>query len=185
MAHQTIQDAEVMMKKALEATQHDFARIRTGRASPMVLEAITVDYYGVQTPITQVAGVSVPEPRQLLLNPFDKNMIPEIEKAILTSDLGVNPSNDGQFIRIIFPEMTEDRRKDLVKQVHHRTEDGCVSVRHARREALDSLRKLKEDKEIDEDDEKHLEKEVQQLTDKYIEHTHDLQKKKEEELMSI
>lgn len=185
MVHQTIQDAEEMMKKALEATQHDFARIRTGRASPMVLEAITVDYYGVPTPITQVAGVSVPEPRQLLLNPFDKNLIPEIEKAIMASDLGVTPNNDGQVIRLIFPEMTEDRRKDLVKQVHHRTEDGCVSVRHARREALDSLRKLKEAKDIDEDDEKHLEKEVQQLTDKYIEHTHDLQKKKEEELMSI
>lgn len=185
MTHEVITQTEEMMKKALEATQHDFGRIRTGRANPSVLEPIMVDYYGVPTPLNQVANVSVPEPRQLMLNPYDKNMIPEIEKAINHSDLGVNPSNDGQVIRITFPEMTEDRRKDLVKQVHLRTEEGCVSVRHARREALDSLRKLKENKEIDEDDEKHLEKEVQQMTDKYIEHTHDLQKKKDEELMSI
>ena len=185
MTHEVIQNAEEMMKKALEAMQHDFARVRTGRANPMVLEPIMVDYYGVQTPVTQVANVSVLEPRQLLLSPYDKSMIPAIEKAIQASDLGVNPGNDGQNIRLIFPEMTEDRRKELVKQVNARTEEGCVSIRHVRRDALDSLRKMKEAKEIDEDDEKHLEKEVQQLTDKFIEHAHDLQKKKDEELMSI
>jgi ribosome recycling factor len=140
MTHAVVKEAEDKMKKALEAMQHDFARIRTGRANPMVLEPITVDYYGVQTPITQVATVSVPEPRQLLLAPYDKSMVGTIERAILASDLGVNPNNDGQSIRLIFPEMTEERRKDLVKQVNHRTEEGCVSVRHARREALDQLK---------------------------------------------
>jgi ribosome recycling factor len=173
------------MKKALEAMQHDFARIRTGRANPMVLEPITVDYYGVQTPVTQVATVSVPEPRQLLLAPYDKSMLGTIERAILASDLGVNPNNDGQNIRLIFPEMTEDRRRDLVKQVNHRTEEGCVSIRHARREALDVLKKMKDGKEMGEDDEKRLEKEIQTLTDKYIEHAHELQHKKDDELMKI
>ena len=173
------------MRKALEAMQHDFARIRTGRANPLVLEPIHIDYYGVQTPITQVATVSVPEPRQLLLAPYDKSMIGSIEKAIQASDLGVNPNSDGQTIRLVFPEMTEDRRRDLVKQVNHRTEEGCVSIRHVRRDALDSLKRLKEEKEMGEDEEKRLEKEVQTLTDQYIEHAHELQKKKDEELMQI
>jgi ribosome recycling factor len=173
------------MKKATEAMQHDFARIRTGRANPLVLEPITVDYYGVQTPVSQVATVSVPEPRQLMLSPYDKSMLGTIERAILASDLGVNPNNDGQNIRLIFPEMTEDRRKDLVKQVHNRTEEACVSIRHARREAIDLLKKAKEAKEMGEDDEKRYEKEVQTLTDKYIDHAHELQKKKDDELMHI
>lgn len=173
------------MKKATEAMQHDFARIRTGRANPLVLEPITVDYYGVQTPVSQVATVSVPEPRQLMLSPYDKSMLGTIERAILASDLGVNPNNDGQNIRLIFPEMTEDRRKELVKQVHNRTEEACVSIRHARREAIDLLKKAKEAKEMGEDDEKRYEKEVQTLTDKYIDHAHELQKKKDDELMHI
>jgi ribosome recycling factor len=185
MTHAVVKEAEDKMKKALEAMQHDFARIRTGRANPMVLEPITVDYYGVQTPVTQVATVSVPEPRQLLLAPYDKSMLGTIERAILASDLGVNPNNDGQNIRLIFPEMTEDRRRDLVKQVNHRTEEGCVSIRHARREALDVLKKMKDGKEMGEDDEKRLEKEIQTLTDKYIEHAHELQHKKDDELMKI
>ncbi len=173
------------MKKAVEAMQHDFARIRTGRANPLVLEPIHVDYYGVQTPVSQVATVSVPEPRQLMLAPYDKSMLGVIERAILASDLGVNPNNDGQNIRLIFPEMTEDRRKELVKQVHNRTEECAVSIRHARREALDALKKAKEAKEMGEDDEKRYDKEVQTLTDKYIEHAHELQRKKDEELMKI
>ena len=185
MTHAVVKEAEDKMKKALEAMQHDFARIRTGRANPMVLEPITVDYYGVQTPVTQVATVSVPEPRQLMLAPYDKSLLGTIERAILASDLGVNPNNDGQNIRLIFPEMTEDRRKDLVKQVNHRTEEGCVSIRHARREALDVLKKMKDGKEMGEDDEKRLEKEIQTLTDKYIEHAHELQSKKDDELMKI
>jgi ribosome recycling factor len=185
MTNAVVKETEDKMKKALEAMQHDFARIRTGRANPMVLEPITVDYYGVQTPVTQVATVSVPEPRQLMLAPYDKSMLSTIEKAIQASDLGVNPNNDGQNIRLIFPEMTEERRRDLVKQVNGRTEEGCVSIRHARREALDALKKLKDGKEMGEDDEKRLEKEIQTLTDKYIEHAHELQHKKDDELMKI
>ena len=185
MTHAVVKEAEDKMMTALVAMQHDFARIRTGRANPMVLEPITVDYYGVQTPVTQVATVSVPEPRQLMLAPYDKSLLGTIERAILASDLGVNPNNDGQNIRLIFPEMTEDRRKDLVKQVNHRTEEGCVSIRHARREALDVLKKMKDGKEMGEDDEKRLEKEIQTLTDKYIEHAHELQSKKDDELMKI
>lgn len=185
MTHEAVKHADDLMKKAVEAMQHDFARIRTGRANPLVLEPIHVDYYGVQTPVTQVATVSVPEPRQLLLAPYDKSMLSLIEKAILASDLGVNPNNDGQNIRLIFPEMTEDRRKDLVKQVHNRTEEACVSIRHARREAMDLLKKAKDAKEMGEDDEKRLEKEVQALTDKFIEHAHQMQQKKDDELMHI
>ncbi len=185
MTHDTVKNAEDKMRKAIESMQHDFARIRTGRANPMVLEPIHVDYYGVQTPITQVATVSVPEPRQLLLAPYDKSMVGAIEKAIQASDLGVNPNSDGQTIRLIFPEMTEDRRRDLVKQVNHRTEEGCVSIRHVRREALDALKKLKDDKVMGEDDEKRIEKEIQVLTDKFIEQAHAQQKKKDEELMHV
>ena len=185
MTHPVLKHAEEMMKKALEATNHDFQRIRTGRANPQALEVIKIDYYGVETPITQVGSVGVPEPRQLLVTPYDKSMIPAIEKAIMESDLGVTPNNDGNAIRLVFPEMTEDRRKELVKQVHARTEEGCVSVRHARREALDMLRQMKDDKEIDEDDEKSLEKQVEELTHKYVDLTHDAQKKKDEELMTV
>ena len=185
MTNETVKHTEEKMKKAIEAMQHDFARVRTGRANPMVLEPIYVDYYGVQTPITQVATVSVPEPRQLLLAPYDKSMVGAIEKAIQASDLGVNPNTDGQTIRLTFPEMTEDRRRDLVKQVNHRTEECCVAIRHARREALDVLKKLKEDKQMGEDEEKRLEKDVQTVTDKFIEQAHALQKKKDEELMHI
>ncbi len=185
MTHEAVKYAEDLMKKATEAMQHDFARIRTGRANPLVLEPISIDYYGVQTPVSQVATVSIPEPRQLMLAPYDKSMLGAIEKAIQASDLGVNPTNDGQNIRLIFPEMTEDRRKDLVKQVHNRTEECCVSIRHARREAIDQLKKLKDGKEFGEDDEKRYEKEVQAMTDKYIEHAHELQKKKDDELMHI
>jgi ribosome recycling factor len=185
MTHNVVKETEEKMNKALEAMQHDFSRIRTGRANPLVLEPIMVDYYGVQTPVSQVATVSVPEPRQLMLSPYDKSMLATIEKAIQASDLGVNPNNDGQNIRLIFPEMTEERRKELVKQVNHRTEEGCVSIRHARREALDVLKKMKDDKEMGEDDEKRLEKEIQTLTDKSIEHAHELQRKKDDELMHI
>lgn len=185
MTHEIVRTVEAQMKRALDATQHDFAKIRTGRASPSALDTIMVDYYGVPTPIPQVGSVSVPEPRQLMISPYDKSLIPAIEKAIINSDLDVNPNNDGNVIRLIFPEMTEDRRKQLVKQVHTRTEDGCVSVRHARRDGLDALKTLEDETDLSEDERKRLEKEIQALTDKYIEQTHELQKKKDEELMTI
>jgi ribosome recycling factor len=185
VTNEILQEAERKMKHAVEATVHDFQRIRTGRANPMVLEKITVDYYGVDTPITQVASVSSPEPRQLLLQPFEKNMVAAIEKAIMKSDLGITPSNDGSGIRLNFPSMTEERRKELIKQVNHRTEEGCVAVRNVRHQALDQLKAKQKAKEISEDDLKGLEKKVQELTDKYIAETHEAQKRKDKELMEI
>ena len=185
MSQEMLQDAERKMKSAVEATAHDFQRIRTGRANPMVLEKITVDYYGTETPISQVANISVPESRQLEIKPWEKNMIGPIEKAILKSDLGVTPNNDGQSIRLNFPAMNEERRKEMIKQVQARTEEGCVAVRNVRHHALDLFKAQQKAKEISEDDLKGLEKKVQELTDKYIAQTHEVQKKKEAELMEI
>ncbi len=185
MTHETIQDAERRMKQAVEATQHDFSHIRTGRANPLVLEPILVDYYGSETPINQVANIAVPEPRQLQISPYEKNMLAKIERAILKSDLGVTPTNDGQNIRLNFPPMTEDRRKDLVKQVNHRTEDGCVAVRNVRRDALHHLAQLEKEKQLSEDERKALDKKLQELTDKYVAEIHALQKRKDAELMEI
>lgn len=185
MTHRILTEAEKRMKAAIEATLHDFQKIRTGRANPSILEDVRVDYYGTETPLNQVGNVSVPEPRQLMITPYDRSMLPMIEKAIQRSDLGVTPMNDGQNIRINFPPMTEDRRKDLVKQVNHRAEEGCVSVRQARREALDEFKQLEKDKEISEDDHKRYEKQVQELTDKYVAEVHKLQEVKDAELMEI
>lgn len=185
MSNEVLQDAERRMKHAVEATQHDFTHIRTGRANPLVLEPILVDYYGSETPINQVANISVPEARQLLITPYEKNMLSKIEKAIQKSDLGVNPQNDGQNIRLNFPQMTEERRKELVKQVAHRAEEGCVAVRNVRRDAIHHLQAEEKAKKISEDDRKGFEKKLQDLTDKYVAETHTLQKKKEAELMEI
>ncbi|MCW5938639.1 MAG: ribosome recycling factor [Fimbriimonadaceae bacterium] len=180
-----VKDAEQRMKHAVEVTAHDFQRIRTGRANPIMLEKVVVDYYGTETPVNQVANISVPEPRQLLINPYEKSMLGAIEKAIIKSDLGVNPNNDGTCIRLNFPQMTEDRRKELIKQVHHRAEEGCVAVRNVRRDALHHLTAAQKNKEISEDDLKGLEKKIQELTDKFVNEVHEVQKKKDHELMEI
>lgn len=178
-------EVESKMKHALEAMLHDFASYRTGRATPAVLERITVDYYGVETPISQVAQVSVPEPRQLLINPYEKSLTPAIERAIQKSDLGINPVNDGTGIRLTFPQMTEDRRKELVKQAHARVEQCRVSIRNARREAIDHLKALEKKKEITEDEVKGNETKVQKLTDNYVGQADELGKKKDAELMQV
>jgi len=178
-------EAENKMKHALEAMLHDFASYRTGRASPAVLERITIDYYGVETPINQVAQVSVPEPRQLLINPYEKSLTPAIERAIQKSDLGINPVNDGTGIRLSFPQMTEERRKEMVKQVHARVEQCRVSIRNARREAIDGLKALEKKKEITEDEVKGHETKVQKLTDNFVGQADDLGKKKDAELMQV
>lgn len=178
-------EAEKKMKGAIEAMIHDFASYRTGRASPAVLDRVHVDYYGAETPINQVANVSIPEPRQLLITPYDKSMVPAIEKAILKSDLGINPINDGSGIRLNFPQMTEDRRKDLVKQVNARTEHARVSIRNIRRDAIDHVKALEKKKEITEDEVKGQEHKVQKLTDHYVAQADDLGKKKDAELMSV
>lgn len=178
-------ETETKMKQAIDAMLHDFQTIRTGRANPMVLERVKVDYYGVETPINQVANVSVPEPRQLMITPYDKNMMGPIERAIQKSDLGINPNNDGQNIRLNFPQMTEERRKDLVKQVNTRSEQGCVAIRNVRHHAIDHLKQLQKDKVISEDDLKANETKIQKLTDKYIADVHEHQKKKDAELMEV
>lgn len=179
------QDAEHRMKSAIDAMTHDFASYRTGRATPAVLERVHIDYYGTETPITQVANVSTPEPRQLLIVPYDKHMTPQIEKAIQRSDLGINPVNDGTGIRLNFPQMTEDRRKDMVKQVNHRIEQARVAIRNVRRDANEHLKGLEKKKEITQDDVKAQEAKLQKLTDTYVHQAEDLGKKKEQELMQV
>ncbi len=178
-------DAEHRMKAAVDAMIHDFGTYRTGRASPSVLERVHVEYYGVETPINQIANVSVPEPRQLLIQPYEKNMVAVIERAIMKSDLGINPNNDGSGIRLNFPQMTEERRRDMVKQVHSRTEQGRVSIRNVRRDAIEHLKQMQKAKEISEDDLKGQEARIQKLTDTYVHQADDLGKKKEAELMQV
>ena len=184
-ADQIIKDAENRMKHAIEAMTHDFASYRTGRASPSVLERVHVEYYGVETPVNQIANISTPEPRQLLIAPYDKSSLGAIERAILKSDLGINPVNDGTGIRLNFPPMTEERRKDMVKQVNARAEHAAVAIRNVRRDANDHLKAAQKNKEISEDDLKHHEQKIQKITDKYIADVHDLQKKKDGELMEV
>lgn len=182
---QTLEDAEQRMKQAVEVTGHDFQRIRTGRANPVILEQVQVDYYGTESPISQVANISIPEARQILITPYEKNMLGVIERAILKSDLGLTPNNDGQSIRLNLPQMTEDRRKELIKQVNQRAEEGCVAVRNVRRDALHHLQTAQKNKEISEDDLKGFEKKVQDFTDKYVAQVHEVQKKKDAELLEI
>lgn len=183
--NQILKDAEHKMQSAIDAMTHDFASYRTGRASPAVLERVHVDYYGTETPITQVANVSVPEPRQLLIQPYDRSMVPAIERAIMKSDLGINPVNDGSGIRLNFPQMTEDRRKEMVKQVSARTEQARVAIRNVRREAIDGLKGLEKKKEITEDEVKGQESKVQKITDAAVHKADELGKKKEAELMQV
>lgn len=185
MVEDILQDAERRMKHAIEAMVHDFATYRTGRASPILLERIHVDYYGVETPVNQVANISVPEPRQLLITPYERKMLPVIEKAILKSDLGITPSNDGTSIRLVFPPMSEERRRELVKQVNHRAEEACVAIRNVRRDAIEHLKRAEKAKEMSEDDLKVFENKVQKLTDKYVAEAHELAKKKDAELMEV
>ncbi len=182
---QIFKDAETRMKHAIDAMVHDFASYRTGRASPSVLERVHVDYYGTETPVNQIANVSTPEPRQLLIQPYDKSSLGAIERAILKSDLGINPVNDGTGIRLNFPQMTEDRRKDMVKQVNTRSEQAVVAIRNVRRDANEHFKTAQKNKEISEDDLKQHEAKIQKFTDKYIADVHDLQKKKETELMEV
>lgn len=183
--HTILQEAEHKMKAAIEAMAHDFGTYRTGRATPAVLERVHVDYYGTDTPVNQVANVSVPEPRQLYIQPYDKSMIPLIERSILKSDLGISPVNDGNGIRLNFPQMTEDRRKDMVKQVNARTEQCRVAIRNVRRDAIEHLKGLEKKKEITEDEVKSNEAKVQKLTDTYVHQADDLAKKKDAELMEV
>jgi ribosome recycling factor len=181
----TTKDATHKMEQAVAHLKEDFSSIRTGRASPAVLQRVTVEYYGTPVPLNQLAGVSVPDPRLLQIQPFDKHAIGAIEKAIQGSDLGITPSNDGNVIRLAFPPLTEERRKELVKQVHHRAEDGRVAVRNVRRHAKEELEKLEREGAISEDDLLRAEKELQKLTDRFVSEIDETQRHKEQELMEV
>lgn len=178
-----LKDAKERMKKAVKVIDDELKGIRTGRASPSILQGIKVEYYGTKIPINQVASITVPQPDLLVIHPWDKNALPEIEKAIRVSDLGLNPSNDGNVIRIPIPPLTEERRKELVKLVRKLAEEGRVAIRNIRRDANEKVRKLKKDGEISEDDAMRLEKEIQKLTDEFIEKIDEILKHKEREIM--
>ena len=180
-----ISNAEDRMNKSVDATEREFSSVRAGRANPGILNKIVVDYYGVPTPINQMAAVSVVEARTLLIQPWDASTIKSIEKAITTSDIGINPSNDGRAIRLNFPALTEERRKELVKDIRRMSEDGKVAVRAIRRDAMDKIKALKKDGEITEDDVTNAEKKIQNLTDKYCKEIDDLTAAKEKEVLEI
>ncbi len=173
------------MEGAIEALRKEFGSIRTGRASLSLLDGIMVDYYGTPTPIQQVASLSVPESRQIAIQPWEQRIIPEIEKAIMKSDLGLTPSNDGKVIRIGIPPLTEERRKQLVKVVRKKAEEAKISVRNIRRDSNEELKKLEKEKHLSEDDVKKSLEEIQKLTDSYIEKVDEVVKHKENEIMEV
>ena len=179
------QPYDAKMQKTIEVVMSDFAGVRAGRANAGVLDKITVEYYGTETPIHQVASISTPDPRTLVIQPWDGTLLKAVEKALLASDLGINPQNDGKVIRLIFPQLTEERRKDLTKQVRKYGEEGKVALRNIRRDAMDEFKKKKKASEITEDDLKELEKELQDLTDKRCKDIDELTAKKEQELMAV
>ena len=173
------------MEKCLDALDRDFSAIRAGRANPNILNNVMVDYYGTPTPINQMAAVSVPEPRLLVIQPWDASTLKEIEKAINIAEIGINPQNDGKVIRLSFPQLTEEHRKDLVKEISHHGEESKIAVRNVRRDSMDDLKKLKKDNAITEDDQKDGEKKVQDITDDFIKQIDEMVKKKEAEILSI
>ena len=179
-----LQQYEDKMKKAYAFLETDYTSIRAGRANPHVLDKLRVDYYGTPTPIQQVGNVTVPEPRIIQIAPWEKTLIKEIEKAIMASDIGITPNNDGTVIRLVFPELTEERRKDLVKEVKKKAEDGKVAVRNIRRDGNDFLKKLGKS-EVSEDEIKQLEDSLQKLTDKYIKDIDALMEVKSKEIMTV
>ena len=180
-----MKDADQKMKKAVEHLREDLSGIRTGRATPSVLARVIVDYYGTQVPLNQLASFSVPEPRTLLIQPFDRNALATMEKALQSSDLGITPSNDGNAIRLAFPPLTEERRKELIKVVKERGEEGRVAVRNVRRHHKEELEKLEHDHTISEDDLKRAEKELQVLTDRHVAEVDAAVQHKEHELMEV
>jgi len=185
VSQETIQDAQRRMQKAVEAAQHDFSTIRTGRANPIVLDNLKVDYYGTPTPINQLASISVPEPRQLMITPWDRTIINTILKAIQGSDIGLTPMSDGIVIRMNVPPLTEERRRELIKQLHKKSEDHKVAVRNIRRDANEHIKNKRKNSEITEDDEKRAQDEMQKLTDKYITEIDKLASLKETELKEV
>ena len=185
MIKDILTDAEHRMRSALQVLHDDLAAIRTGRASPALVEKLPVDYYGTPTPLLQLASIGVPEPRTLMIKPFDASSLKAIEKAILTSDLGLNPNNDGKTIHLNLPPLNEERRRDLVKHVHHRLEEARIAVRNIRRDSHNDMRDFEKEKLISEDELERGEGELQKLTDKFIEEIAQHGKNKEVEIMEV
>jgi ribosome recycling factor len=185
MINETLTDAESRMAKSIEALHRDLNTIRTGRASPALLDRIQVEYYGTPTPINQMANISVPEARLLVIQPWDRGVIPDIERALQKSDIGITPSNDGAVIRLAIPALTEDRRKQLVKQVHAQVEDAKVAIRNVRRDSMSVVRDLKNEKMISEDDERRAEQKLDELTKKFVDEADKVGKNKEQEVLEV
>ena len=185
MIDDTLLEAEEKMDKAVTVAQEDFSNIRTGRVHPAIFSKITAEYYGTQTPLNQLASFHVPEPRMVLIQPYDKGSLGAIEKAIRNSDLGVNPGNDGVLIRVVFPELTEERRRAYIKTARSKAEDSRISIRNIRRHAKDALDKMVKNGEVGEDEARRAERELQELTDTYIARIDELLKNKEAELLEV
>lgn len=176
---------ENKMKKALDVLKHDLASVRAGRANPSILEKVMVDYYGTPTAVNQLANVTVPEPRMIVIQPWEKNLLKDIEKAIMKSDLGLNPNNDGSVIRLNIPQLTEQRRQEIVKTVSKKVEDTKVAIRNIRRDANDGIKKIEKDKEIAQDESKKAQEDMQKLTDKYIKLADEIYQAKEKEILEV
>ncbi len=185
MIHSVIDDAKVHMQKAVEATKREFGGIRTGRATPALLERITVAYYGVPTPVTQVATVTAPDPRLLVVQPWDKSLVKDVERAILKSELGLTPSTDGTVIRLPIPSLTEERRRELVKVVRKHAEEGRVAIRNIRRDHKDKVEHLEKSGKVSEDDSRRAVDELQKLTDRHVKEIDTLLSAKEAEIMEV
>ena len=185
MIKDTLKEAETRMKGAIQNLENDLSGIRTGRASPALVERLQVEYYGVPTPLMQLATISVPEPRTLLIRPFDASTMKNIEKAILASDLGLTPNNDGKVIRLNLPPLTEERRRELAKVVHNRLEDARVAVRNVRRDLMRDLKEFEHEKLISEDELKNAEEELQKLTDQMIKQIDQIGERKQKEIMEV
>jgi ribosome recycling factor len=185
MINDVLKDSESRMKGAIHSLEEDLSTIRTGRASPALVEKLMVEYYGTPTPLYQMATINVPEAQLITIKPFDKTSLRDIEKAIQASELGLTPNNDGTLIRLSLPPLTQERRKELVKVVHHRLEDAKVAVRNIRRGSIDDIREFEKESLISEDDSRRGQEEIQKLTDKYIELVDSTGKRKEQEIMAV
>ncbi len=185
MIKDLLKESESRMRSAISVLEHDLSGIRTGRAHPGLVEKIHVEYYGSDTPLMQLASISVPEPRSLLIKPFDKSTLKAVEKAILASDLGLTPNNDGQAIRLNLPALTEERRRDLVKLVHHRLEEARVAMRNVRRDSMKDLKEFESEKMVSEDERKRGEEDLQKMVDKLVAEIDVIGKRKEQEIMEV
>lgn len=185
MLNDLYNEARDGMKKSVEAVQREYSMLRTGRANPQLLDRIRVDYYGAPTPLNQLASVGAPEPRMIMIQPYDKTVINDIEKAILASDLGITPNNDGNVVRLVFPQLTEERRKELVKVVKKKEEEGKIAVRNIRRDKIDMAKDFQKSGDITEDDLKKAQDEIQKITDEFVDQISKIAKAKEEDVMKV